>query len=917
MRIQALSILIMFAFSGVCYPQVHPRPSQPAAPPAYMQQLKSFDRDGSVTKVVLKNDLTVLVAEAHATSLVDVLAWVRAGYKDDPADLPGISRVLEHMLSRGTSARTAAVQAADIKALGGELSSFAAYDHTALRIVAPAAQWKKALEIQADALLNPLLDSQELKRQIDGIGDEARRELADPGALIDIKLLATGFAGERLKRGRSVTGNVLSNITRDKLLSYYKSAYSPDRILLVVCGDVTASDVLSAIVSLYQNAKGGAIAEKSVLGGDVAPGLRYAQVRGSDQLGRLALGFGTSPAISADYPAIEMLRTILGTGEGAVLNRRLKHQKRLIYDSAANLVAYSDGGYLSLRMELEPANLDRCEIAAFTEFEILKRQEPDAGELERARAQLKREFWEVSQTVSGQAERLARLESSGSWKGINTYLTRLGQVKWADIARVAAKYLTLDNCAVLEVLPAQGEARSVSAEIIQSTIRTLLAASADQEKAEREKLTVPALDIPEEGGSFAPSEVRYPFQTASILRGPELYIKEDHTIPVIHLGLFFAGGKLTEVKTNDGITLLMLRTMMRDSKTKSADQIYRQLEVYGAALAPVVEDDYFGVYFSIPSANVEQGLDLLSDMIKSPKLDPQEVLIQKSVQTAALRCRSESDLARLRLRGALFNDFSYALDANGTVESVASITPDTVQAWYKANVADKKPMIVIIGDTLGTSLAGYFVRNFSGSRFQDTKLPEGFPKALEKKIDIEGTWAGGASSVMMGFLAPPEEDEDSFPLMVLQSFASGLAGRLTGQIQDRVRSAYHVSVEYEPEFRGGSMTVCLSVAPADEEQALKVLTEEVQRLTTAPILYRDYRSALNTAIGGLQIRQQDRNRQIADVIKSTLAGKGIEGFQEFMNLLQEVKQTDLQEVAQRVFKLEKSVILRMHGKPGP
>jgi predicted Zn-dependent peptidase len=102
--------------------------------------------------------------------------------------------------------------------------------------------------------------------------------------------------------------------------------------------------------------------------------------------------------------------------------------------------------------------------------------------------------------------------------------------------------------------------------------------------------------------------------------------------------------------------------------------------------------------------------------------------------------------------------------------------------------------------------------------------------------------------------------------------------------------------------------------PADEEQAVKVLSEEIQRLATAPVTYRDYRSAVSSAVGALLIRQQDRLEQIGDVIKSVLTGTGIDAFQEYTSRLQDVKQTDLQEVSQRIFKAEKSVTLRFHGK---
>jgi zinc protease len=875
-----------------------------------MQQLKSFDQDGSLTRVVLKNDLTVLVCEAHATPLVGVLAWVKAGYRDDPAALPGISRVMEHMLFRGTATRTAAAMAADIQSSGGEFTSTADYDHTLFRAVVAAAQWKRALTIQADAVLNAALDPQELNRQVEVIGYQAECELANAETLADARLLATGFAGELMGRGVSLQLDALRKITREKLLAFYRSAYSPARIVLVVCGDVLTSDVLSAVVDLYGKAKGGSVAESRPPAGESQARLRYIQIRGSDKLAHVLLGFRTVPVNSVDYPALEVLRAMLATGDGSILNRRLKYQKGLILGAAADQESFADAGYLRLRLELEPRDLDRCEVAFFTELEILRREQQDDAELERARAQVEREFWEPLQTVSARAERLARYESLGSWKDSEGYLARIQQVEWADVVRLATKYLRLDDCALLEYLPADAEARNLSAETVRGTIQDLVGPAATQEIAERQTATISALEFPAEAGPFKPTEVRYPFQTASILRGPDLFIREDHTLPLIHLGFFFGGGKLMESKANAGITSLMLRSMLRDSKTKSADQIYRQLELYGGALVPVVQDDYFGFYLSILSVNIDSGLELVGQMIKSPKFDPEEIARQKRLQSGALLGQTSSEAARHGVREALFGDYPYALDPNGTEASLANITPEAVQAWYKTTVEDKKPVVVIVGDTEGTSLAAYFVHNFSGSRFQDVKVPEGFTKPLENKAVIEASGNAGSSSVVMSFQAPPEGDEDSYPLMVLQNYVSVLKDR----IQDGLRSAFNVSLVYEPELRGGSMTACVTSAAADEEQALSILSNELQRLATTQIPYRDYRSSVNTAVARRLIRQQDRFSQIVDVMKSVLAGNGIEGFQNCLARIQDVRQADLQEVARRVIKMEKSVTLRLHGK---
>jgi len=921
MRLRIIFMIIVFQLPVMGMSQVRPRPPvnkpEAAAPPAYLKELKSFDQDGPVTRVVLKNDLTILVAEAHGNPVAEVFMRINAGFGDDPKTLPGVARILERMLLRGTATRKPAALAADLNALGCTVATDTFHDSTIVRLQAPSIQWKRMLEIQADMLLNPELDGQELKGRIEAWSAEQRRERADPELGTEASLLGTGFAGERLVPDLSAPTEALRNLARDRWQSLYRGRYRPDQMLLIVCGDVPTGEVLPAAVGLYAKAKGvGPPAERRQAA--VPPEeFRYAQERGRAKLARLLLGFRTVGGDSADGPALDLLAALLGNGEASVLNRRLKREQGLVFDLAVENIRRADAGYLAFRFVLDPKDLDRCEIAAFTEFEILKRQEADEDELTRARAQVERDFWESMGTVATRSDQLARFESLGSWKLSRTYLERLGKVRWADIRRVASRYLALDDCALVESLPEQAEPRSLSAAAVRSTIRDLLAPATAEAMGKREQETVLALDAPAGNEAFTPSEVRYPFQKASILRGPDLFIREDHTIPYIHIGFMFPGGRLMETRSNAGITALLLHTMLQDTKNRDAYRMYRQLELYGARVQPVVADDWFGLRLAISSANVEAGLNLVSEWIKQPILDPDQVARQKKFLRAAIKDRPDSDRAGQMLRDALFDGHPYARDNPGTETSLDAITAEDVRAWYQACVADRKPMVVMIGDTQGTSLAGYFVRNFSGSRFEDVKMPDGFPKALAARAAAEGEASGDLARVLLGFQAPPAGDEDYFAMRVLENYASGPTGRLAVRFQEAAPAAIGVFLKYFPRLRGGFLQTGLETAPDKEDAAVKLLDEEIERIGTAGLTYREYRSAVAGAVGKLQIARQDRYRQIDELILAALLRQGIDEYLEEAGRLQEVKQAALQDVAQRFLKLAKSATIRLHGRSGP
>ena len=909
---------LVAAIATLCFAQAQ-QGSRPApgrgrsvsARPAFLQQVKFFEETQNVTKAVLKNDLTVLVNEFRSQPVVAVMAYVKAGYSGEPESSAGVSHVLQHMFYKGARTRESDT-ARDIKSLGGLPSACARYDHSYYCITAPSAQWKKAIEIQADALFNPRFDAESLKKEIEFIVQEARVEAEDPGSYGCRRLKELGFKSARTRSLASEA--LLRNLDRDKLLSYFTTAYEPSKVILVVSGDVTAYEVLKEVIRLYGRGKSSA-AKPAPPPGEQQTGFRFDEIRGDLEHPLVLMGFHTAPVFSDEYLPLEVLTRIIGEGEGSILNRHLRGRKKAILTGSASLEANSDFGYLTLKMEVMPQDIDKCEIQAFTALEILKRQELDPVEIERAIAGMERSFWDQLETVEGRAHSLARFEALRSWKGMEDLIARLRRVKPADVQNAARKFLRLENCALLEILPKNMEPRLLTADVLGKTVQDLLSLSVEEELAAREKTTEKALVIPPASDTFKFSEVRFPMQRSSVWRGPELFIREDHTAPLVQMGLFFPGGRLAEKKENQGITHLMLRWLLQGSKNTPPDLLYRQLELLGARITPVVEDDYFGLFLSVLSRNIEPSLDLLFEMFKSPRFDPESLSSLKALALSEiLREKYDEYLYPCRVVDrALFGEFPYGLPHLGTDSSLAGLTPAQVRDWHKATVENRKPLVVIIGDTQGTSLARYFVRNFSGSRYQDVKLAEEFAKPLEKRTAVDDSWARSESVIAIGFNAPPGGDEDAAALTVLENYVGGVGGRLAEQLRDQEGLVRTVDVRYQPRLRGGEITVYATTSLDAEEKARQRLEEELRRLVETPIPFKEYRAAVNASVGRYRVEQQRRSTEMSRLVRYLLEERGIEELTERPAKLQAVREEELAQVLQRVFKLDRAAVVRIRG----
>ncbi|NWG14570.1 MAG: insulinase family protein [Acidobacteria bacterium] len=878
-----------------------------------MQRVRSFEETPYATKAVLRNGLTVIVHEFRAHPLAHIATYVPCGFHREPETSAGLSRILARMFFKSTAAKDAGAVSRDIHAMGGMQSSTGTPDGSFHDLLVPSAQWKKALEVHAEALQNLSPDSGDIGGEYARMLREDAARRADPDAQAWSELMGIAFGANRYSFGTPEAPADSTPPSRDRLLEYYRAACSPSRAILVVAGAVNASEVLTEVVRLYDRQRPPAAGPSPRAGRTSQGEFRYGAVAGTGSIGAILAGFHVAPASSADWPALEVLRAMLGSGEESVLAHRLRDGRKAILQGEVRLETCEDGGYFAFNLRVEPDAFDRAEIGLMTELEILKRSEPELAEIERAKAQLERDCWLNQGTLSGRSHGLIRHEAMGDWKKWNQVIPQIRRVKPSDITRVARNYFRIENCALVESLPSGAERQNVSAETLRSTLVTLLETSVAQELAERERETRPAIDLPGPPEAFKPIEVAYPVRRASILRGPELYIHEDHTLPLLCIGFFYPGGKLFENPGNSGITSLLLKTLLCSSREDEACRLRRQLEIYGGSLIPVVEDDFFGFVVHVLSRFAEPSLQILGRLLELPNLEKENLDRLRRLQLASMPNPQHSSPSGAieKLNRVLFGEHPYGLAPAGSEAAIGRISSEELKAWYTANVRNKKPIVVITGDTQGTSLAGFFVRRFSGSRFQEVRLPDAYVKAVEKSSILEEKRQGGPGMALIGFQAPPAADEDASAVSVLQSHMAGPNGRLAEALRQKLNAGTDASMVYVPRARGGSCVLYGLAPPGEEQHVSGVIEEEIRSLLERPMVYRDYRAAVNAAVATHLFAQESRTDRILALAKGIVAGESLEEIIERAVRLQQVTEEDLDDVIHRVFNLDRSVILRI------
>jgi len=204
----------------------------------------------------LTNGLEVVFAEYHEMPLVVFQMLFRAGRSSDPAGKAGLAYLMAAVWDEGTQNRTSEELAAALARLGASLSIGADWDTTEARLFTLRHSWTEALRLYAEVLCQPLLPENELEREKQLALGRLRQWRQDPAMLAHLAFSATLYGPDH-PYGQPSLGTPVSipAIRRADLEAFYRTHIRPDRATLIVVGDLTESELVAELETVFAHWK--------------------------------------------------------------------------------------------------------------------------------------------------------------------------------------------------------------------------------------------------------------------------------------------------------------------------------------------------------------------------------------------------------------------------------------------------------------------------------------------------------------------------------------------------------------------------------------------------------------------------------------------------------------------------------------
>lgn len=820
-----------------------------------------------VVREVLPNGLTLLVQPDHSAPVVSVVTHVKAGFFDEPDRWTGISHVLEHMFFKGTARRGVGAIARETKAAGGYLNAGTGYDHTSYFTVLPASGLAAALDIQADALRNSVIDPGELARELQVIIQEAKRKRDTPSSVAHETLHELMFDRHRIRRWRIGTEEQLARLTRDDLWSYYRSRYVPERTIVSITGAFDAEAALELARAAYGDWP---VAPGAVDPSPVEPTRREVRartLRGDVTHAELVLGWRTVEPLHQDAPALDLAASILGSGRGSWLYRALR-EEGIATSVAAHNYAPTELGVFSVSADLAPEMLPEAVERIAECVSRLTLLGPGPDELERARALLLGRWARQLEPMEGKGSALAAAEALDHVSFLDREYQALAAVEPDEVRSAAARYLQADNVSAVAYLPPdQGE------ELTAPRLERAFAVT-----ALRRTSVKPALG-PEPRSARSADGRRQAEVLHTALPGADLLVRRKAGVPLVTLGIY-APRRAFDPPEQAGLGALLVRSAVRGAGDLDAGELAFAFERLGGTLAAAAASDWLGFGTTVLSEHLSEAAALLDLVFTAPRLGDTEVCTERGLMVTEAE-QVADDMFRypfqLAFAGA-FGNTGYGLPVNGLPETLSAISTADVRAWHDRALLDVRPVVVAVGDVdpeeASAKLAGAFGYRASMT-MQDLHTPLPWAGGLgESSIQVVERDKQQAA-LAMAFPGPSRRDPDRVAAEVWAAVASGLGGRMFEALRDRRSLAYTVMASSWQRGRAGALVTYIATSPEREDEARAAMLGELERFTREPVSPAELAQAVNYLAGQAEVSRQSGAAVAREILEAWVSGNGL------------------------------------------
>ncbi len=367
--------------------------------------------------------------------------------------------------------------------------------------------------------------------------------------------------------------------------------------------------------------------------------------------------------------------------------------------------------------------------------------------------------------------------------------------------------------------------------------------------------------------------------------------------------VMLAAGSRYETADTSGIAHFAEHMFFKGTeKRPTARDIAGEIDAIGGEFNAFTGKEYTGYYVRCAAATRDVALDVLVDMLRRSKFDPEEIEREKGVIAEEMNMYFDTprDFIGGVYENLLYGDQPLGWDIIGRKETVGAATRETfldyVDNWYRPD-----RMVVGVGGQIGDGLLPRLEELLGDLEPRATGSPAPVVLPANGSRVTVHTKASDQAHLVLGLRSRPLVDPDRYVLQLLATvLGGGMSSRLFTEVRERRGLAYYVFSTNHSYTDAGSLHAQSGVDINRIDDAVTTIVEQFRLLGSELVPADELEKARNFAKGRFVLQLESPHGQIMFGLRREVLEGRAEEPTEVLAALDAVTAEDIQRVAQDV-----------------
>ena len=383
--------------------------------------------------------------------------------------------------------------------------------------------------------------------------------------------------------------------------------------------------------------------------------------------------------------------------------------------------------------------------------------------------------------------------------------------------------------------------------------------------------------------------------------GVRLITEQMDHVRSVSVGVWLTRGSRHEPREHGGIAHFVEHMLFKGTATRSAEDIAQQVDSLGGHLDAFTSKEYAGYYIKVLDEHLPVALDVLSDLVLNPAFAPDDIEREKKVILEEIKMVEDTpdDLVHELFTQSFWPDHPLGQPILGTVDSVQSLTADTLRGYFAGTYTARHLVIAAVGNVSHERMRDLILPTFgrlvSAGEPVDERPPDVIPHAMVRAKELE------QSHVLLGTSCYPQDHDDRHAAYVLNTMLGGsMSSRLFQNVREKRGLAYAVFSNLIAYRDAGQLTIYAGCANDAVRELVKVVVDELRGMKQAPA-DAELRRAKDHLKGSLMLSLESTSSRMSNLARQEIYFEQQFSLDETIDNIERVTSDDVVRVARDLF----------------